>query len=187
MEVERLQREYPVDVRWAPYLLDPSIPPEGKQRPRQTGDDTPKSHLELRAEAAGLAMPRGRTFTPNSHLALEAAEFAYDSGQHSDDFHRELFKAYFERFENISDLDVILRIAGEHGVDAPALREALVEGRYRQQVDEQIDWARQVGVTGVPTFIFDMKYAVVGAQEYLVFQQVMAELDCPPLDGGATI
>ena len=66
MEVEKLQRDYPnVDVRWAPYLLNPSIPPEGKERTPQTNADTPKSALELRGEASGITFARGRTFTPN--------------------------------------------------------------------------------------------------------------------------
>ena len=39
-----------------------------------------------------------------------------------------------------------------------------------------IEWARSVGVTGIPTFVFNEKYAVVGAQEYPAFQGVMAKL-----------
>ena len=56
------------------------------------------------------------------------------------------------------------------------LRDALTTGRYRDQVDAGIEWARAIGVTGIPTFIFNEKYAVVGAQEYPVFQQVMQRL-----------
>jgi predicted DsbA family dithiol-disulfide isomerase len=176
VEVERLQREYPVKVRWSPYLLDPSIPPEGKPRKPQTADDTPKSHLELMGEARGLTFRRGRMFTPNSHFALEASEFAYDVGQHSDGFHRALFEANFERFENIGDVDVLLGIASKNDIDGGQLRQALLNGDYRDRVDEQIAWARSVGVTGVPTFIFDYKYAIVGAQEYEAFERVMGTL-----------
>lgn len=171
-----MQREYPVSVRWSPYLLDPSIPPEGKARTPQTSGDTPKSHLELMGEARGLTFRRGRTFTPNSHFALEASEFAYDQGQHSEGFHRALFKANFEDFDNIGDIDVLLGIASRHGMDGAELKQALLNGDYRDRVDEQIAWARSVGVTGVPTFIFDYKYAIVGAQEYEAFERVMGTL-----------
>ena len=173
MEVERLQREYPVDVRWAPYLLDPTIPPDGKPREPQTRADTPKSHLEEMAEARGLTFKRGRSFTPNTHLALETVEFAYDHGQHCDDLHRALFKANFEDFDNLGDADQLVRIASDHGIDGDELRQALDSGQYRTQVDEQIQWARNVGVTGIPTFIFDYQYAMVGAQEYPAFQSAI--------------
>ena len=184
MEVEHLRRDYAVNVRWAPYLLDPTIPPEGKQREPQTSADTPKSHLELMAESRGLTFKRGRTLTPSTHLALEATEFAYDHGHHSDGLHRALFKANFEDFENIGDIDVLQRIASEQDIDAVALREALTDGRYRERVDEQIAWARSVGVTGIPTFIFDYKFAMAGAQQYDVFQSVMGKLGYSPKSGG---
>lgn len=171
-----MQREYPVKVRWSPYLLDPSMPPEGKPRKPQTSADTPKSNLELMGEARGLTFRRGRTFTPNSHLALEASEFAYDQGQHSGSFHRALFKANFDDFENIGDIDVLAGIASKHGMDGAELKQALVNGDYRDRVDEQVAWARSVGVSGVPTFIFDYKYAIVGAQEYHAFERVMGTL-----------
>ncbi len=176
MEVERLQSEYPVDVRWAPYLLDPTIPAEGKPRKPQTRADSPKSHLEEMAEARGLTFKRGRTFTPNTHLALETVEFAYDHGQHSDGFHRALFKANFEHFDNLGDAGQLVRIASDHGIDGDELRQALDSGQYRERVDEQIQWARSAGVTGVPTFIFDYKYSMVGAQEYPAFQSVIERM-----------
>jgi predicted DsbA family dithiol-disulfide isomerase len=177
VEVERVQREYPnVNVRWSPYLLNPAIPPEGQPREPQTTADSPKSQLELMGEAREITFSRGRTFTPNSHYALQASEFAYDHGQHSEAFHRALFKANFTDFENIGEIDVLARIASEHEMDGEQLRQALTNGDYRETVDEQIEWARQVGVTGVPTFIFDYKYAIVGAQEYEAFERVLGTI-----------
>jgi predicted DsbA family dithiol-disulfide isomerase len=177
VEVERVQREYPdVNVRWSPYLLNPAIPAEGQHREPQTTADTPKSHLELMGEARDITFSRGRTFTPNSHYALQTSEFAYDHGQHSEQFHRAVFKANFTDFENIGEIDVLARIASEHEMDGEQLRQALTNGDYREKVDEQIEWARQVGVTGVPTFIFDYKYAIVGAQEYEAFERVLGTI-----------
>ena len=180
-----MQRDYPVNLRWAPFLLDPSIPAEGKPRTPQTTAETPRSPIEQAAEARGVAIRRGRTFTPSSRLALEAAEFAYDRGQHSDALHRALFKANFEDFEDIGDIDVVVRIASEQGLEADALRTALADGQYRERVDEQVAWARSAGVRGIPTFIFNYKYAISGAQEYSVFQRMLEQLGYPPPDGDA--
>ena len=180
MEVEKLQAAHPdLEVRWVPFFLDPTIPPEGRTRQPQTSTDTPKSHLELRGEASGITFRRGRTFTPNSHLALQLNEFAYDHGatpEQANSLHRALFKAHFDDFDNIGEIDTLARIAGEQGFDAAEAQAALEADTYRDEVDTGIQWSRGVGVTGIPTFIFNQQYAVVGAQEYEVFEQVMQRL-----------
>jgi predicted DsbA family dithiol-disulfide isomerase len=135
--------------------------------------------MELRAQSLGIGFTRGRTFTPNSHLSLEAAEFAAEHGA-GIGFHRAMFKAFFEDLVDISDVDNVVRVGAEAGLDAEPLRGALESGRYREQVDEGIQWSREIGVTGVPTFVFDEKYGIVGAQDYSVFQSVMEKLGVKP-------
>jgi predicted DsbA family dithiol-disulfide isomerase len=83
-----------------------------------------------------------------------------------------VFAAYFENEENIGDIDVLCRLGEECGIDPAALRAALDDNRYAATVEEQISWARAAGITGVPTFIFDERFALVGAQEYDVFRDV---------------
>lgn len=180
-----MYREWDVTLRWAPFLLDPSIPPQGRERARQTTPDTPKSHLELRGEQADLDFRRGRVFTPNSMLALQAGEYAGEHG-HPEQvlaFHRALFKANFTDFEDISDVDVLVRIAGEHAFDADDVREALTSGRYRAAVDQGIAHSYEIGVTGIPTFIFNDRYAIVGAQEYDTFESALTQLGARRRDG----
>ena len=179
MEVEKLRREYELEVRWWPFLLDPSIPPEGREREPRTTPDDPPTQLELRGERVGIPFRRGRRFTPNSHLALQTAEYAQEIGHDGDGLHRALFAAHFEGEADLGDLDTLIAIGGEQGLDRDELRTVLSEGRYRQQVDERIDWARQIGVRGVPTFVFDERHGVVGAQEYEVLEQVMEQLEVP--------
>jgi len=179
VEVERLQRDYEVEVRFAPFLLDPSIPPEGKPRKPQTRPDDPPSAIELRAQSLGIGFTRGRTFTPNSHLSLEAAEFAAEHGAGLG-FHRAMFKAFFEDMVDIGNVGNVVRVGGEAGLDEAELRLALETGQYREQVDDGIEWSREIGVTGVPTFVFDGKYGIVGAQDYTVFQSVMEKLGVRP-------
>ena len=179
MEVEKLRREYELEVRWWPYLLDASIPPEGREREPRTMPDDPPTQLELRGERVGIEFRRGRRFTPNSHLALETAEFAQEIGHDGEGLHRALFAAHFEGEADLGDLETLIAIGGEQGLDSDELRTVLGEGRYRAQVDERIAIAREIGVRGVPTFIFNERDAVVGAQEYEVFEQVMEQLEAP--------
>ena len=60
-------------VTWAPFLLDPSTPPEGKPARYRRGPDDPPSPAEERAARDGLRFARGRERTSYSQLALEAA------------------------------------------------------------------------------------------------------------------
>lgn len=128
--------------------------------------------MEQRAAGLGIAFTRGRTWTSNSRLALEAAEFA---GEHGDAmrYQRAMFKAYFEDLSDIGDIETIVRIGKEAGLPEGELREALTSGQYRDEVEEGIRWAQQVGVTAVPTFVLDGKYPIVGAQEGQAFEQLL--------------
>jgi predicted DsbA family dithiol-disulfide isomerase len=175
-----LQREFDLTVDFAPFYLRPDTPPEGMPYPRAvTPPDAPPTRTEQRAVPLGIKFTRGRTYLPNSHLSLEAAEFA---GEYGDAwaFHRSMFKAYFEDLKNIGDVDVIVQAGVEAGLPGDSLREALIEGRYRDRVDEGINWSRSIGVTAIPTFIFDQQYGVVGAQELPVLRSVMEQLGHQP-------
>jgi predicted DsbA family dithiol-disulfide isomerase len=186
--IDRLWQKYDFTLDWAPFFLDPSIPPEGRHRQPTTTADTPKSDLELRAESEGIEIRRGRTFTPHTHLALQASEFARHHGDARTvmDYHRALFKAHFTDHENLMEPDVLVRAAEACGLDGDALRTALGEGTHRDEVDRGIEHSYAIGVSGIPTFILNDQYAVVGAQTYEVFEQVMAKLEVPLREGSAS-
>jgi predicted DsbA family dithiol-disulfide isomerase len=137
-----------------------------------TAPGDPPTAMEQRAESLGIRFTRGRTWTSNSHLALEAAEFAEEQGV-AIPFHRAMFKAYFTDLEDIGEIDTVVRIGVEAGLPEAGLREALVTGRFRDQVDEDIRWAQQIGVQAVPTFVLGGKYGIVGAQESMVFEDIL--------------
>ena len=159
-------------MQFAPFLLDPMTPPEGKPRRQMTKPDDPPTPMEQRAATLGITFTRGRTWTSNSHLALEAAEFADEHGDPLR-FHRGMFKAYFEDLEDIGDLDTVVRIGAAAGLPEAELREALTSGQYRERVDEGIQWAQQLGVTAVPTFVLGERYGIVGAQDAAVFEDLL--------------
>jgi predicted DsbA family dithiol-disulfide isomerase len=141
--------------------------------------DSPPSPLEERGARSGIVFRRGRTLTSNSHLALEAAEFAEEQGR-AVECHRAMFKAYFDDLENIGDLEAVVRVGAGAGLDPGGLRQALATGLYRDRVDEGIAWSRAIGVTAVPTFVFDDRYGMVGAQDFEAFQYMMEKLGRQP-------
>ena len=172
MEVERLRQAYDLEVEFAPYLLDPSTPPEGKPRRQSTQPGDPPTPIEQRAAGLGITFTRGREWTSNSHLALEAAEFAAERGA-AVPFHLSLFKVYFEDLADIGKIETIVAAGERAGLPAAELEAALASGRYRSEVDAAIQHAREIGVSAVPTFLLDGKYAVIGAQEAAVFEDIL--------------
>lgn len=181
-EIERLGEKYDLDVRFAPYLLDPTTPPEGKPRKPYSQPGDGPSPIEQRGESLGLTYTRGREWTSNSLLAHEASEFVteHESQEVAWAFHKAMFKAYFTDLVDIGKPETLVEIGASVGVPADAMRVALENGTYRGQVAEGIRWARAIGVTGVPTFVFDERTGVVGAQDLAVLEQVMQQLGKVP-------
>jgi len=172
--LERLMDEFAVDFDVSAYELRPGLPPEGLQRDRvQAKRVYPLGYLDnmrRTAREAGIEMKRP-PLVPNTRRAHEATEFAKEAGRLLP-FHRAVFRAYWEDEENIGDVKVLCRIGAECGLDAAELRGALEVGRFASLVEEQIEWSRAVGITGVPTCVFDEKFSLVGAQDYEVFRDV---------------
>ena len=166
--------EFAVDFDVSAYELRPGLPSEGLPRDQlQANRVYPPGYLDnmrRTAQEAGIEMKRP-PLVPNTRRAHEATEFAKEAGRLLL-FHRAVFRAYWEDEENIGDIDVLCRICAECGLDAAELRAALEDGRFARPVEEQIEWSGTAGITGVPTFIFDEKFSLVGAQDYEVFRDV---------------
>lgn len=185
MRAERLCEEFGVEFDVWAYDLRPGIPPEGLPRDQVYRPDRyPPDYLDrlrVMAGESGIEMiaPPNVASTFKAH---EATEFAKERGR-LPQFHRAVFAAYWEKGENIGDEEVVCRLAGECGLDGEELRTVLAEGRYRQRVEEQMAWARAAGLGGVPTFIFNEKFALVGAQDYEVFADVARRIQRGELKG----
>ena len=100
---------------------------------------------------------------PRSRLAHEAAKWAHVQGRF-DDFNAALFRAIFERGEDIGDTAVLTRLATGLGLDGGALYDSLALGKFTREVlaDEQA--AEHLGVSGVPAFVADRRAALTGVQ-----------------------
>ena len=179
MRAERLQKEFEIDVEWQPFELHPEIPLKGKD----VSGRTAAYYERLRGPAvdAGLTF-QTPTRVPNSRRSLEAAEFAREHDAFAP-YHRALFEAYFSRGQDIGDTKVLAELGAAVDLDPAGIREALDSGRYASIVDERTEKARQAGITGTPTFVFqsgDRTLPIVGAQEYAVFENVARRLGAVP-------
>jgi len=83
------------------------------------------------------------------------------------------FRAYFAEGEPIGDRDVLARLAGEAGLDVAEVQSLLAGDRYADEVRADEATARSIGVTGVPFFVIDGRFAVSGAQPSEALLQVL--------------
>jgi len=164
-------------VTWRPYELHPEAPAEGIPREAYFGRERSErihSHLQSIAESVGLEM-RPRDVIINSRRALGAAEFAREKDRF-EEMHHALFKAHWEGTGRLEDVDDLVRIGSEVGLDRKELRAAIEEDRYGAVIDENRNDASAVGIDAIPAHIFGRRYLILGAQPYDVFKQVIDRL-----------
>ncbi len=146
-----------------------ALPPAVRARAEQAG-----SRLKLMAQAAGLPMVTS-AWTPNPRLAHEATEYAREQGL-VNEFHRVVFRKYYGEGQDIGKWDVLRAAAQEAGLDPDAMQRQVQTGKYTPVVEEHLAEAQLLGITGVPTYVLNDTYAIVGAQPYTVFEQAIARL-----------
>lgn len=159
------------DVRWRPFQLDPTIPPEGIARSeymsRKFGPEkiaAIHARLEEAGQEEGLAFAFDKiTRSPNTLDAHRLIRWAQSSGKQSEIVER-LFGLYFVEGQDIGDRQVLIELARQAGLDADLVARLFVEGVDIIPVQEEISTAARMGISGVPFFIFGGKYAVSGAQ-----------------------
>ena len=101
--------------------------------------------------------------TGNTSLAHELLAYAGTEGRQAEAWNR-VSRAYFGEQRSIFDTDALVKLATEMGFDPLPVREALETRQYRGQVERDGEEARMIGATGVPYFVIDRRYGVMGAQ-----------------------
>ena len=175
--VDQLQAEHKVDVDWRPYYLRPDTPPEGMELPEYILSARAKGSEE---RLLGMAKMHGLEFRStdriyNTRLAHEATEYAREHGL-GNEFHRVVFQQVYARGQDISKWDVLRSAAVEAGLDADDMQSVVEGGRYTAGVAVQVRQAQEIGVSGVPTYVINDRYAIVGAQPYESFRNALAQI-----------
>ena len=170
----------PIQIRWHPFQLNPDMPEEGVPRKQylevKFGGPARAAEIYARVGAAGKAVGLNLNFEgikqqANTLLAHALIAYAQQSPNNDalntlgNDVKERIMKAYFVDGQFIGSLDVLVDIASAAGMDAAAVRTYLSNPAERDAVAQADAQARQMGVSGVPFFIFNQKVAVSGAQE----------------------
>ena len=163
--LESLKGEVDARIEWLPFQLNPGMPVEGVARAeyRRAKFGSVEKGRTLDARMAQEGAGEGIAFafdrmqrTPNTVAAHKLIDLAQKQGK-AGLIVDALFRAYFEEARDIGDAEVLAGIAKSAGVENwPA-------GVDAPHVAEQEERVRDLGISGVPTFIFDKKSGLSGA------------------------
>jgi len=176
VRTDKLRRKFELVIHWRVFPLHPETPDEGLELADLFAGryDIGAMMHRCRQVAAELGLPYGnRTRTYNSRRAQELGKWAEDQG-HGEDFHMAVYQAYFVDGANIATPEILAHIAESVGLDPDAALEVLDKRSYATHVDEDWKRAAELGVTAVPTTIFQ-KQALVGFQSYPSYRQLITE------------
>jgi predicted DsbA family dithiol-disulfide isomerase len=157
-QAKRLKEEFPeIKQDWRGFeLLPESLGPLPNYRPRPRNPAAPPERIDILAERDGIPIPQNRTIgLVRTHDALQGAEFAKEVAPETFDAYNEgVYRAYWERSEDISDHEVLAGIAEAAGLDRLDFLNAISTRRYSSKIVPFDDEAYAADVTHVPTFIF---------------------------------
>jgi predicted DsbA family dithiol-disulfide isomerase len=183
--LERVAGEIEVDIHFQPFELNPGMGPEGQDIAEHITEkygSTPaqqeqsREMIRQRGEDVGFTFnmsKRGRIYnTFDAHRLLHWAE---GQGQQRA-LKEKLLEAYFTQGDDPSSHDVLVRVAGEAGLDPEQARTVLESNAYADEVRQQeYNWQR-AGIRSVPAIVINERHLISGGQPPEVFEQALRQL-----------
>ena len=183
-----------ITLRWRPFQLDASIPDGGVDRKaymqKKFGSDPDRARaignsIREYGEALGIAFNFDKIEkSPNtldSHRLIRWAGTAGCQNEMVD----VLFRRYFTDAEDIGSRGVLLDAAAEVGMDTDIVEDLLARGADRELVMREEAMAREMGIQGVPSFVINSKWLMVGAQETPALIRMFDKLLAQEAEGAA--
>ena len=168
-------------VRWHPFQLNPTLDPVGMDRAlyvsQKFGDRA--SNVYDRVKGVGLEVGIEFAFdkiqrqpnTRKAHSLIAACE----GSALQEKMVQTLFDAYFIQSKDLTSDAVLEQIATDVGLDAHKIQEALYSAQAVQRIEVADTQSREMGVQGVPFFVFNGRLAVSGAQSPQTLVEAMQE------------
>jgi len=192
---QRLQaalRSFPelkVELNFQPFELNPLMPAEGQNvnehiAEKYGADDATIEQNRVRLRAQGKA--EGVTFKMDSEARIYNTFLAHKLLHKAEELGTQealklaLMEAYFAHRRNVSSPEVLADIASAHGFSQELVAETLADEDLSQQVRATQDQYKAMGISAVPTFIFNQQYTVSGAHEAATLVNVIKDITSEP-------
>jgi len=169
------------EIRWRPFLLNPELPPHGIDRQsyleRKFGSNYRIQRIHAAAQQAGVSEDIHFNFDaitrmPSSLNAHRLINYAGLSGRQSE-IVEAIFRAYFIEGRDIGDVATLVNIAGGLGFESREVERYLQGNAGILPVETDNARMHRLGVSGVPCYIFDDRYAIAGAQEAEIIARLL--------------
>lgn len=167
-----------VQIEWKSFQLNPGVVTDTTMsiytylsQTKGISEDVAKQMTEQitsKGKEVNIDYHFDETKVINTFNAHNLLHFAKEKGLQNEAKER-LLNAYFTEAKNVDDMEILLQIGDEIGLNRTALELALKNRTFAKEVNADMQLAQQFGISGVPFFVFDRKYAVSGAQETSVF------------------
>jgi protein disulfide-isomerase len=188
-QLESALTEFPnneFEIEWKSFQLDPTITPQSSkdvftflaERKGISVEESKEMHKGVteRAKSVGLDYNFDKAIISNSLEAHRIIQFAKTKNL-GNEMEEIFFKAYFTEGRDLNDGPTLIELAVKSGLDQIQVLEVLKdENLFLDNVKNDISEAQQIGVQGVPFFVFDRKYAVSGAQPVEAFVNTIKEV-----------
>ncbi|RAK00086.1 putative DsbA family dithiol-disulfide isomerase [Larkinella arboricola] len=171
--LEQFAHKEAVEVVWKSFQLNPAMETQPDRNISEYLAETKgwtvgyarqmNDYVTQMAAEVGLHYDFDKAVVANSFDAHRLVQLAKKYGK-GDAMEERLFKAYFTEGLNTADHATLLKLGTDIGLDADEVKQVLTSDQYTGEVKRDISESRQIGVTGVPFFVFNHKYAVSGAQ-----------------------
>ena len=174
-----------IEIEWKSFQLDPSMPEiastesqedylvkrKGMSREQVKGM---LANVTEMAKQAGLEYHLDKSVMVNSQKAHQLIQFSKTKNL-GNEMEERLFKAYFTEGKNVADIETLTQLGKEIGLDENELQAAFADDQYLYQMKQDIQEAQNIGVSGVPFFVFNRKYAISGAQAPEAFLETISK------------
>ena len=175
-----------VDVLWRSFELNPAAPPKNEgdyvlllaQKYGKTREDAQGwiDQMSERAAEVDVAFDFSKIQSGNTFDAHRLIHFAHQHGK-QDAMKVRLLEAYFQEGILMSSVADLVRLAVEVGLDEAECKRVLESTEFADDVRKDEATASELGISGVPFFVVDGKYALSGAQPAEAFLSVFAEVE----------
>ncbi|MBL7837859.1 MAG: DsbA family oxidoreductase [Bacteroidetes bacterium] len=183
--LEQFEHKDKVTIEWKSYLLNPDLVPEPGQSlyaylSKSKGwsmaytMQANQQVLEM-AREVGLNYQLDKVRIANTTDAHRIIQLAKQRGL-DDTIEEAFFDAYFTKGADLGDHEVLVDIAVRAGISESEARKVLNEQLLGDKISQDIYESTQIGVRGVPFFVFDNKYGISGAQPLEVFTRTLNQV-----------
>jgi predicted DsbA family dithiol-disulfide isomerase len=122
----------------------------------------------------GLEYNLNKAIPANSYNAHRLSHFAKDKGVQNK-MEERIFKAYFNEGKNIDDIPTLITIGKEIGLNPFEVRTILETTEYADDVNQDLSEAKQIGITSVPTYVFNSNTIVTGTQDSNMYLEILKQ------------